>query len=122
MISGGSGDDSLYGGPGGGKDTLKGGRGDDRLFGGIDADTLHGGAGDDLLAGGREGTDTFYGGPGSDMIYATVRNDTGRVDDIVIDGWTGSPDNGATADVDESRLKMPWAMTPTRSIPYLSRR
>ena len=77
-IMGMGGDDKLYGGPGGGDDTLSGGRGDDMLFGGRGDDTLDGGMGDDMLNGGA-GADDFMGGPGNDMIYADL-------DDGVIDG------------------------------------
>ena len=93
-IMGGGGDDKLYGGPGGGADTLHGDAGADMLFGGIGADILSGGAGDDTLNGGG-GADTFYGGAGSDLIYAEST-------DTVINGWLatyadgdndGEPDN-----------------------------
>ena len=68
-INGGGGDDKLYGGPGGGVDTLNGGDGNDSLYGGIGDDTLDGGKGNDTLQGGK-GNDTVYGGFGSDTIYA----------------------------------------------------
>ena len=57
------GDDTLYGGPGGGDDELSGGPGHDRLFGGQGDDTLNGGPGNDRLAGGP-GDDVFVFGPG----------------------------------------------------------
>ena len=72
-ISGGWGDDKLYGGPNGDDsnvDTLLGGRGDDMLFGGVGSDTLDGGSGDDMLWGGP-GEDTLFGGHGSDTFYIT---------------------------------------------------
>ena len=57
------GDDTLYGGPGGGDDVITGGPGNDRLFGGQGADNLTGGPGDDSLAGGLD-ADIFVFGPG----------------------------------------------------------
>ena len=44
-IDGGAGNDTLYGGPGGGDDVMAGGLGNDRLFGGQGNDTLTGGPG-----------------------------------------------------------------------------
>ncbi|MCY4363849.1 MAG: hypothetical protein OXE42_17000 [Gammaproteobacteria bacterium] len=74
-IKGNGGNDKLYGGPGGGNDTLMGDGGDDMLFGGHGNDTLHGGGGDDMLNGGA-GDDMFYGGAGSDVIYADSATET----------------------------------------------
>ena len=71
IITGLGGDDKLYGGPGGGDDTLSGGKGDDMLFGGRGDDTLDGGMGNDMLNGGA-GADNFSGGSGNDMIYADL--------------------------------------------------
>ena len=96
-ISGGGGDDKIYGGPGGGADstnadTLSGDGGDDMIFGGAGDDELDGGAGNDMLVGGA-GNDMLVGGAGSDMIYADAM-------DTVINGFmVNDPD---TADVDES--------------------
>ena len=70
-ISGGGGDDKLYGGPAGddsNTDTLNGGSGNDMLFGGLGADILNGGPGNDSLWGGA-GQDAVNGGAGHDMIY-----------------------------------------------------
>ena len=97
-ISGLGGDDKLYGGPGGGDDTLNGGRGDDMLFGGRGDDTLDGGRGDDMLNGGP-GEDDFMGGSGDDMIYAeAAAAGTGALVDGVIDG--GSNPEGMDGDTD----------------------
>ena len=82
-ITGGGGDDKLYGGPGGGDDMLHGGRGNDKLFGGIGIDTLKGDAGNDVLDGGL-GDDSMYGGDGSDMIFADA-GDT-------VNGWVQDDD------------------------------
>ena len=93
-ISGGRGDDKLYGGPSGDStniDTLYGGSGDDMLFGGAGGDTLYGGKGDDMLWGGP-GEDTLVGGFGSDTFYITFE-----------EGVTGIPDtvNGEGLPVNE---------------------
>jgi Ca2+-binding RTX toxin-like protein len=48
-ISGGNGDDELFGGPG--NDNLSGENGDDFLAGNFGSDTLSGGNGDDVLNG-----------------------------------------------------------------------
>jgi len=76
VLNGHAGNDKLYGGPGGGDDTLSGGNGDDSLFGGLGADLLSGEAGHDILIGGLgddrlEGgndDDTLRGGPGADVL------------------------------------------------------
>ena len=96
-IKGSGGDDKIYGGPGGGDDTLDGGKGADMVFGGHGDDILHGGAGDDMLHGGP-GTDDYYGGAGSDMIYAEST-------DRVINGWyheDNLPDDVEGTAADES--------------------
>ncbi len=67
-LSGGAGDDLIYGNRG--DDILDGGSGDDTLYGGQDADRLSGGAGDDVL----------YGGLGGDsFIYAAADEDRDTV-------------------------------------------
>ena len=94
-INGLGGDDKIYGGPGGGDDTLRGGMGDDMIFGGHGVDKLHGDAGDDMLVGGP-GADEFYGGAGSDMFYADNA-------DTIINGWLADQvDDTDTANIDES--------------------
>lgn len=60
ILKGEDGDDSLYGGPAGGDDSMYGGNGDDRVFGGKGDDKLYGGEGNDLLK----------GGPGDDLLVA----------------------------------------------------
>ena len=62
-LSGGAGDDLVYGNQG--DDLLAGGSGDDTLYGGQDADRLTGGADDDLL----------YGGLGGDAFVYSDAND-----------------------------------------------
>ncbi|WP_377477991.1 MAG: calcium-binding protein [Microcoleus anatoxicus] len=78
VITTGSGNDTLYGGPAtlpsgavatvDGDDTLNAGGGNDVLLGGFGNDYLIGGDGDDSLGGGP-GADTLIGGNGNDTIY-----------------------------------------------------
>ena len=106
-IDGGAGNDTLYGGPGGGDDEMDGGPGHDRLFGGQGADTLIGGPGNDRLAGGS-GNDVFVFGPGDGA--DTVTDFSGGTDKIDltafdiesiedVDMTTG--DDGVTVDLAE---------------------
>ena len=104
-IDGLAGDDTLYGGPGGGDDVINGGSGNDSIFGGQGDDTLIGGPGDDRLAGGP-GADVFVFGPGdgadtvtdfsggADKIDLTVF-DIENIEDVVL--TTG--DDGVTVDL-----------------------
>jgi serralysin len=73
IITGVTGNDSLYGGAG--DDTLSGGAGNDKLYGQDDDDVLNGDAGDDFLSGGT-GADTMSGGDGSDELYGEDGADT----------------------------------------------
>lgn len=81
VISGGSGDDRIYGGSG--RDTINGDWGNDRLFGGRGRDTLIGGWGNDTLDGGSDddrlsggfGNDTLVGGFGNDVLSGDAGND-----------------------------------------------
>ena len=65
VLLGRGGHDNLYGGPGGGDDTLYGEAGNDKLYGGRGNDTLYGNAGNDTLVGGP-GDDILFGGAGAD--------------------------------------------------------
>ena len=83
-LSGGSGNDTIYGGPGGddtNRDDIDGGPGDDRLFGGRGDDTLYGGEGNDTLKGGA-GADTIWAGSGDDRLDGGAGAD-------VLDGGIG---------------------------------
>jgi Ca2+-binding RTX toxin-like protein len=73
-MSGGSGDDTMDGGPG--NDFMSGGSGDDTMDGGPGNDFMNGNSGDDTLLGhdgrdvlrGGSGNDTLDGGNGSDVL------------------------------------------------------
>lgn len=83
MISGGDGDDVIYGDladePGAatdddiiygdaGNDEIHGGAGDDLIFGGEGDDVIYGDAGDDMMVAGA-GVDLYSGGEGEDKLY-----------------------------------------------------
>jgi len=85
FLSGGAGNDSLYGSDG--PDLVLGEDGDDLLRGWGGTDILIGGAGDDTIgqadfgaAGGEAGTDVMVGGDGNDTLFA------GDGDDLVAGG------------------------------------
>ena len=95
-ISGGAGDDILYGGPGGdstNKDVMYGDSGNDKVYGGRGDDSLYGGSGSDKLYGGPD-DDKLYGGSGSDRLVGGDGND-------ILDGGTGDDilEGGAGADI-----------------------
>jgi RTX calcium-binding nonapeptide repeat (4 copies) len=79
-VSGGRGNDILYGGSG--RDRISGDRGRDRIKGRAGADALLGGPGRDILSGesgrdvvmGGPGRDDLRGGAGNDVFYARDRN------------------------------------------------
>jgi Ca2+-binding RTX toxin-like protein len=80
-ILGGSGNDTMIGGPevnlfyaGDGADRLVGGGGADRLFGEAGNDRLNGGDGDDYLEAGA-GQDTLHGDAGADALFGLGGND-----------------------------------------------
>jgi len=120
-VTGGSGEDPLYGGTGdetlvghGGDDALFGGTGDDLLRGGSGNDVLQGEAGDDLLRGGNDqnvldggsGDDLIFDGAGDSFISGGAGNDTIKLasgKDVIAfnsgDGWDtliGGGDGGNT--------------------------
>ena len=106
-IDGGAGNDTLYGGPGGGDDMMSGGLGNDRLFGGQGDDTLIGGPGDDRLAGGH-GNDVFVFGPGDGADTVTdFSRGTDKVDltafgiESVEDLDMDTTDDGVTIDLSD---------------------
>ncbi|NJL88915.1 MAG: hypothetical protein HC916_03245 [Coleofasciculaceae cyanobacterium SM2_1_6] len=105
-MSGGSGEDQIYGDTGndtiqgdGGEDNLFGGEGDDLMSGGDGEDTLWGEAGDDNISGnsgddylaGGEGTDTLKGGTGQDFLNGQAGDDqiSGDDGDDIIHGEGG---------------------------------
>ena len=124
-VTGGSGDDTLYGGDrrnflyggdgndwlygNGDSDYLYGGDGNDRLDGGNDHDRLEGEAGDDWLWGGA-GYDWLYGGDGDDELYGFSDRDklfggagsdylSGHSGDDELDGGQGNDRlNGGSGD------------------------
>lgn len=79
-ISGGDGDDTLYGRAG-----------DDKLQGDNGNDTLYGGTGDDAASGGS-GNDKLYGEAGNDALYGDIGDDLldGGSGDDVLSGGTGN--------------------------------
>ncbi len=80
VISGGDGDDTLFGSAG--NDTIDGGAGDDIILGLAGNDSLLGGGGDDAIGGeafggtvSSSGNDTIQGGDGDDVILGEGGND-----------------------------------------------
>ncbi|HKM95512.1 MAG TPA: peroxidase family protein, partial [Buttiauxella sp.] len=88
-ITGGSGNDFLYGL--GGNDQLLGGAGNDLLDGGAGVDNLQGGAGSDKLIG-QAGDDTLDGGVGDDNLQGGAGNDRliGQAGNDTMDGGAGT--------------------------------
>ncbi len=86
ILSGGSGNDWIYGF--GGDDTLNGDAGNDFLFGGTGDDTMDGGANNDYLVG-ATGSDTITGGSGNDVLYAAIVGTVGA--QTVISAGGGGP-------------------------------
>ena len=77
-LSGGAGNDVIYGQSEtavfSGWDTISGGSGDDRIFGMIGSDSIDAGSGNDTAYGGA-GWDTLDGGSGHDRLYGEAEND-----------------------------------------------
>ena len=99
-LVGGSGDDTLTGGPLagtmsglGGNDTLNGGDGTDILSGGPGNDTIDGQGGNDTVNGGTEG-DILTGGSGNDTVAGGSGDDAIDIQDGVAgnDSANGGPD------------------------------
>lgn len=94
LIKGGSGNDFASGGKG--DDRIEGGSGDDNLSGGEGSDKLFGGSGKDNIFGGK-GDDLLDGGDGDDNLYALEGNDTvsaGSGDDNIYSGLGSLAPNG----------------------------
>ena len=95
-VSGGAGNDKIYGGAGddklwgdNGEDLIFGHEGDDVIFGGYDTDKLYGGRGSDIIFGddleheNLGAKDYIFGDVGDDIIYGLAGKDT-------LDGGTGA--------------------------------
>ncbi|WP_103333614.1 Hint domain-containing protein [Pseudotabrizicola formosa] len=89
IITGGAGNDTLYGMDD--NDTLFGGDGNDLLYGGVDNDLIYGDAGDDTLYG-EHGNDTLYGGIGNDGLFGGIGADLldGGAGNDLLDGGEGN--------------------------------
>ncbi|MFN4281736.1 MAG: putative Ig domain-containing protein [Alphaproteobacteria bacterium] len=88
-ISGGDGDDKIYGQFG--NDNISGGNGQDLIYGGEGNDSIDGDAGDDVIYGGT-GNDTIRGGNDNDRLFGEDGNDNifGGSGDDQMDGGAGS--------------------------------
>lgn len=90
IISGGEGDDQLFGQ--GAADTIDGGAGNDLIHGGSGADIITGGVGDDVLYGGG-GDDQVYGNGGRDVLYSSGSGSYfGGAGSDVIHAASGTPE------------------------------
>ncbi|PCJ47382.1 MAG: hypothetical protein COA74_11720 [Gammaproteobacteria bacterium] len=100
VITGGLGDDIIYGGSG--LDTLNGEAGNDTIYGGDDTDTINGGT----------GTNTIYGGLGGDIFHVGLGTDEitgGEGADIYIIDATPSGSGSLTItdfDITEDRIDL----------------
>jgi len=88
-ISGGDGDDKIYGQFG--NDNIEGGQGQDEIYGGEGNDSIDGDSGDDRIYGGS-GNDTLRGDDNNDRLYGEDGNDNlfGGTGDDQLDGGAGS--------------------------------
>ena len=86
-----------------GNDLLTGGRGDDHLYGGAGNDVLVGGAGNDHLYGGS-GNDVLVGGAGNDHLYGGAGSDVFRWH-LADAGTAGNPAVDTVHDFDPSSGK-----------------
>jgi len=77
-ISGGQGQDEIYGGEG--NDSIDGDQGDDRIYGGAGNDTIRGGDNNDRLFG-EDGNDNIFGGTGDDQMDGGAGNDVVKGED-----------------------------------------
>ncbi len=86
VVNGFAANDTLYGGGGGGNDTINGFAGNDLIDGGLNDDVVYAGAGNDTLISGG-GQDTLFGGAGDDGFT------------LVADATADSLDGGADFDI-----------------------
>ncbi len=105
-VTGGAGDDRIYGGDG--DDTISGGAGSDQIYGDADDDTLDGGADTDFLYGGS-GSDILRGGDGDDWLSGGTGADTFFVEiaggsDTATDFDTTIVDGATVDQLDTSEL------------------
>ncbi|GDX03920.1 peroxidase family protein [Buttiauxella sp. A111] len=94
IITGGNGNDSLFGM--GGNDQVSGGGGNDFLDGGDGIDNLQGGNGNDVMIGGA-GADVMAGGTGNDILNGQAGNDN-------MDGGTGEDIFAFSASFGQDRI------------------
>src|SRR5205085_2003606 len=82
--------------------TLSGGDGNDSLYGGSASESLSGGVGNDMLLG-RSGDDTLDGGLGADTLQGDTGNDTAdyskRTENLTL-GAGSAADDGAAGEKD----------------------
>lgn len=96
LMSGGGGNDNLYGGAG--NDTLMGGDGNDSIYGEQGNDSLRGGNQNDFLQGG-DGADRLFGDAGNDVLQGYRFGPTGTAGDFVrIDDGANDSLDGGTGD------------------------
>ncbi len=88
-LSGGIGDDRIYGGDG--RNLLQGGAGSDLITGGQHQDRIYGDAGNDWLTG-NAGNDLLYGGADSDRLFGGIGNDqlSGGTGRDILHGGSGA--------------------------------
>ena len=126
-LGGGPGDDTIFGGDGGGPDdALSGGPGDDRVHGGAGGDLVLGGDGDDFLdggpgadeLGGDGGNDRLAGRAGPDFIAGGTDSDIADYSDAtqaVTVSLNGVPEDGGEGEMDNVALDVEGAMGGTDS-------
>jgi Ca2+-binding RTX toxin-like protein len=105
-LTGGNGDDNIFGDTASKGDTINGGRGNDTIVGSNGDDTIIGGFGDDTINGeggndvirGMQGDDNLEGGPGTDKLVGGPGDDWILAGDGEMDTVIGGK-NGVAGDV-----------------------